>query len=79
MEEILEYLQVQMLELVLCNIFLNNLEKYAVKPPDIQTLLLHVVKCHTNGEETQKGFTDPSKSAKFLIKENPLQNRLHLH
>lgn len=39
--------------------------KYAV----IQTLLLHVVKCHTNEEETQKGFTDPRKSVKFLVKE----------
>lgn len=42
---------------------------YAVKPPVFQTSLLNVVKYHTSGGETQKGFTDLSKSVKFLLKE----------
>lgn len=49
MEEILEYLQVQVLELVLCNIFLNDLEKQVRSYPD---LITPCSECHTNEEET---------------------------
>lgn len=81
MEKILEYSQVEMLELVLFNIFMNNLEKQVCsETPNYPDLTTTCSKMPYQWRGDTEGLPWPEQKCKVTLeRKNPFQNRLYLH
>lgn len=81
MDKTLEYPQVQMLELLLFNIFMNDLEKQLrSETPSFPDLTIKCSQIPHQWRGNTEGLHWPEQKCKVPLKrKNPLQDRLHLH